>query len=62
MHYNSDYKVNVIYVICQVDDVAIGGKYRSIREDIIDIIDKHMTIKNKTNRRYHLNLHHCGPN
>jgi len=47
LYYHPDYKSNEIYFIRQVDDFAIGCPDKRIAEEMIDIIDSHMTIKIK---------------
>ena len=47
LYYHPDYNGQEIYFIRQVDDFAIGCKSKKIAEDIIDIIDSHITIKIK---------------
>ena len=47
LYHHPAYKNNEIYFIRQVDDFAIGCKDKKVAEEIIDIIDEHMTIKIK---------------
>lgn len=47
LYYYPDYKSNEMYFIRKFDDLAIGCADKKIAEEIIDIIDSHMTIKIK---------------
>ena len=47
MYYNSDYKGQQVYFLRQVDDFAISSIDATIANELINKIDKHMTIKVK---------------
>lgn len=47
LYCHPEFKDNSIYLIRKVDDFVIGCKDKKITEEIIDIIDEHMTINIK---------------
>ncbi len=47
LYYHPDYKGQEVYFLRQVDDFAISASNATTANEIISVIDQHMTIKVK---------------